>query len=255
MVVLFTLLFFFPQLLQAIGIRNHVPVEISSRCQTLAADIHTFPIELQKEHDARFSALLICKPGFKLWFWQSLDDKALTQLEHSVAQSRQVLLRRQRERYIATRCAFAILLLAVITKIRTTIARKWRQFRRNPALFIIKNFITPLCATASELCIFMQILGVIWSIASTLCAVMCTAGLSIYFFYTAWNIVFFVQTFPLVFFAWIYAQFLMITYIAEGGFVRLQDPDFPFQNILGAEEEREAQDLVNAVVPSCIAFF
>ncbi len=256
-VVLLALFFLvFPtQFVQAIGIRNPVPAELLSRCKALAVDIQTFPQLVQEEHATRFAALQICKPEFKVWFWQSVDDKTLVELEHSVAQSKQVLLQ-ARQRNIAIQSGIVvILLLAVIIRQRTCIARIWRAIRTNPGLCVIK-ILTPFCYTLSELRIFMQTLGVVWSILSTLWALLCSVVVCRIFFFTSWDFIVFFQIFAIVFYAWNYAQYVIITSIVEGGdFVLLRDVEIPFRNILEGEREREVQDLLKAVVSLCIGFF
>jgi hypothetical protein len=233
---------------QAIRLRDHVPADISSRCKALALDIQTFPKELRKEQHARLSALHICKPEFKLWFWQSIDDKPLMQLEQSVAQSMQVIMR-ARQRDSAIRYAIASILLAmIISRKRTYIVNKWRLFRRNPYLCIFK----PLYAAATEVYIFMQMLGVISWILSASYALLCATVFSRFLHYT-WDSLVFFQAFVIVFLGMSSALYFFVVHVADGGavfMVRMRNGDrVPFRNLL---EEQEAQDLVKAVVPAGI---
>ena len=243
--ILFLLLLLLVQVqVQGFAIRTHVHAEISLRCKALQDSMPYLP----KQYQRAFSAIHICKPDFKVWFWQTPDDKPLIELEHNVQAA---LLTRQRR--LAIMCfTMAILLLAVGIRRKTTIAHMWWNWRRNPVLSILK-LVSPVYASVLKLYFFAKSLGVMWWIAFALQAFLATFLVSRH--YTLETKLKFCQMYVLVFVVWVYTMFQLACYCIRrqyGHVLRLAN--YPFENIL-MEDDPEVREIFRNVAPAFISFF
>jgi hypothetical protein len=151
-------------------LRREVPSEISDRCKALAFDINSMPDEQQHA----FHALQICKPEFKLWFWQSPDEQALIQLEEVVLR-----IRSAREREIAIVCSIVLVIVLgeLLIRIRTTLAWMWN----NPYLAILR-FVTPIYDNLWQSYTFSKDHGSLYALLLAVFALVFTFFICLYYF-------------------------------------------------------------------------
>jgi hypothetical protein len=241
LVVLVVVMFFFAQV-QGL-LRYAVPEEIAYRCQTLASDIQRFPNLLQKQH-AELSALHICKPGSKMWFWQSIDERPLIELEQSVIQS---------IRFRLLEIIVVSTILAVICK-RTQLLNKlkfqWRVIRRKTfliALVVIASFYT----LTYDLRMFLKKYGAYSLLTSP---VFLPFTLLLHDDPCSTSTLF-LQAFAisLVVCYWFY---FMVHFFLQRGYLFEDDAHaaHPWGNLLNGQEE-ELQNVSNDVGLACVAFF
>lgn len=231
--------FFCLQLVHGFLLRE-VPTAISDRCQALAMEMRSMPEEDQQA----FHELEICKPEFKLWFWQTPDEQALIFLEHMV------LIIRARQRQMAILCTSVVaFLLTVLLMLRKTLAWIWR----NPFLAILR-ISAPFYDTAWQSFAFFKTLGWRRALLLTSCALLCTVYLSkFYFVQTYWQCI---QVFALMILLWNF----ILPYMVVRCYFRLRyfnDPWLgqPFLEDIFNENNRNAQNIFNDIAPASIAVF
>jgi hypothetical protein len=224
-------------------LRSSVPVAISYRCQALAMDIRRFP-HLMQEQQAALSALRICTPGFRLWFWQEVDEKPLTQIEYNVAQ----IIRYRQQRIIVACALFAVLLVLIYKKISIAflyLRVTWILIRTRPFL-LMATIAAPFYALYKDMLIFLRNFGLYCFLASPVfvpillmlhrsdcCMAFFVVQVVVFSFYVHYGL-----------------------YCMASVFLRKNANDILadfWENLFIAR--LEVQDFVNAVGPACIAHF